>query len=103
MNPFMTSHEERLLAWRSFRQDLAGKSEAEQLQALADWFSQAPLRTYILDSDRASDWPGPWEVMNSGDFDSTAIAYLMEQTLILAGWAPERLKLHFVRDRKLVM
>lgn len=101
MNPFFLSHEERLIAWRSFRQSLEGKTEAEQLEEVAIWFAQAPLSNYVLDFDRASEWPGPWEIMNGGDFDTTALAYLMEQTLLLVGWAPERLRLHFVRNRRL--
>lgn len=98
MNPFLLPHTERLSAWRSFRHELEGKPEAQQLEAVAKWFSVAPISTYVLDFDRVDTWPTPWEIMNEGDFCTTAIAYLMERTLILAGWQPERLKLHFVRN-----
>jgi hypothetical protein len=101
MNPFLTSKEERLLAWRSFRQSLEGKTEAEQLHDVAKWYAQAPLSTFVLDFDDPSSWRTPWEVMNDGDFCSTAIAYMMEQTLLLVGWAPERLRLVYVRNMKI--
>jgi hypothetical protein len=51
-----------------------------------------------LDYDAPKTWPGPWELLNNGDFDDVAKAYLMEQTLLLAGWSGERLRLQYVRN-----
>ena len=98
MNPFLLPHSERLAEWRTFRLGLEGLEEHEQLASVAKWVDQAPLSTYVLDIYDTASWPGPWELLNTNDFDDTAKAYLMEQTLIMVGWAPERLRLHFVRN-----
>ena len=100
MNPFLLPSSERLLEWRQFRQSLEGLEEHEQLDRVAKWVAWAPLSTYVLDIYDSESWPGPWELINSGDFDDTAKAYLMEQTLIMVGWNPERLRLHYVRNQK---
>lgn len=98
MNPFLLSSSELLAEWRTFRTSLESLEEMAQLQAVAKWVAQAPTCTYVLDSNDPSTWPGPWELLNNNDFDDTAKAYLMEQTLIMIGWAAERLRLHFVRN-----
>ena len=98
MNPFLLSSSERLAEWRAFRQSLESLDEMKQLEAVAKWVSQAPTCNYVLDPDDAKSWPGPWDLLNQNDFDTTAIAYLMEQTLVMVGWSPERLRLHFVRN-----
>lgn len=99
MNPFLLPASERLAEWRTFRITLATLEEHEQLKSVAKWVGQAPTSTYVLDYNDTSTWPGPWDLLNTGDFDDTAKAYLMEQTLIMAGWAPERLRLHYVRNQ----
>lgn len=100
MNPFLQSPSERLTSWREFRQSLTNLEEMDQLKAVSEWVSLAPTSTYVIDYDDPKAWPTPWELLNQGDFDDTAKAYLMEQTLILAGWSPERLRLHYVRNSK---
>ena len=82
---------------------LASLEEMEQLKSVAKWVAQAPTSTYVLDIYDTASWPGPWELLNTNDFDDTAKAYLMEQTLIMAGWAPERLRLHYVRNQSASM
>lgn len=103
MNPFLLPHSELLAEWRAFRISLETLQEHEQLDQVAKWVGLAPLSTHVLDIFDSSAWPGPWELLNQGDFDDTAKAYLMEQTLIMAGWAPERLRLHYVRNHSASM
>jgi hypothetical protein len=98
MNPFLLSPSERLAEWRTFRASLDHLGDMDQLARVAAWVSQAPTSNYVLDYQDTTSWPGPWELLNGGDFDDTAKAYLMEQTLIMVGWAPERLRLHYVRN-----
>jgi hypothetical protein len=74
-----------------------------QLRLVAQWVSQAPTTNYVLDSMDVSSWPTPWDLINQNDFDDVALAYLMEQTLILSGWAAERLRLHYVRNQSASM
>lgn len=98
MNPFLMSPSERLAEWRAFRLGLEGIGDMEQLKKVAEWVALAPTSTYVLDYDDTTTWPGPWDLINTGDFDDVAKAYLMEQTLVMVGWNPERLRLHMVRN-----
>jgi hypothetical protein len=101
MNPFLLSPSERLAEWRNFRQSLKELDEMEQLERVAVWVSRAPTSNHVLDVDSPKDWPGPWDLLNEGDFDNTATAYLMEQTLLLSGWDASRLRLHLIRNHKM--
>ena len=103
MNPFLLPPSERLAEWRTFRMSLETLEEMEQLKSVAKWVDQAPTCNGVLDIYDSKTWPGPWELLNTNDFDDTAKAYLMEQTLIMAGWAPERLRLHYVRNHEASM
>jgi hypothetical protein len=103
MNPFLLSPTERLAEWRVFRQTLDTMGDMEQLNAVVKWVDQAPTITYVLDFDDPASWPRPWDLLNGGDFDDVAKAYLMEQTLIMVGWNPERLRLHYVRNQQASM
>lgn len=103
MNPFLQPASERLAEWRAFRMSLSSLEEQEQLKSVAKWVAQAPTSTYVLDIYDTASWPGPWDLLNVGDFDDTAKAYLMEQTLVMSGWAPERLRLHYVRNQSASM
>lgn len=100
MNVFLLPASERLAEWRKFRKSLESMDETSQLQAIAKWSAQIPTSNYVIDPDKPEEWPGPWELINDGDFCTTAVAYLMEQTLIMLGWDVDRLKLTFVRDMK---
>lgn len=99
MNPFLLPPSERLAEWREFRLGLSGLGDMEQLKSVAQWVGQVPTSTFVLDYDDSASWPGPWDLLNQGDFDDVAKAYLMEQTLFMAGWAPERMKLIMVRNQ----
>lgn len=98
MNHFLLPPAERLNEWRRFRKSLVDLEELDQLKKVAEWVNQAPTSTYVLDYDNPKNWPGPWDLINSGDFDDVAMAYLMEQTLILSGWDSSRMSLHMVRN-----
>jgi hypothetical protein len=43
------SSSQRILEWRNFRKSLIDKSELEQLEAVAQYWSKAPLQTYSID------------------------------------------------------
>lgn len=98
MNPFLQSPSERLSSWREFRKALTRLDEIEQLKRVSEWVSQAPISKFVLNFDEPEKWPGPWELLNEGNFDDVAKAYLMEQTLIMVGWCPSRLSLKMIRN-----
>lgn len=101
MNHFLLPPQDRLDTWREFRNELEELSEAEQLERVVDWFGEAPISTFVLDFDHPETWPGPWEVMNEGNFCSTAVAYMMQQSLSLVGWDASRFEFLYVRNSKL--
>ena len=90
---------QRILEWREFRSSIKDLSEIEQLEKIAEFWSKVPLITYSIDWDRPETWPTAWELIHEGNFDNSAIGYLIEQTLIAIGWDPERLLLTYVRDK----
>lgn len=100
MNPFLLSSAERLAAWRDFRAAIQGLDEREQLDRLAAWASQIPTVVYALDFDNPQSWPTPWELIHENNFCSTAVAYLMEQTLLLLGWDSSRLQLVYMKNQE---
>lgn len=97
MNPFLLPPSERLAEWRKFRKSLEGMNDLDQLLKVAKWCAQAPLVTYVLEYDQPSTWPNAWELINEGMFCRTAVAYLMEQSLLMLGWDASRLRLSFVK------
>lgn len=97
MDFIYSSPTQRILSWRDFRASIQNLPEVEQLEKTAIFWAKAPLITYSIDWDKASDWPTPWELIHEGNFDNTSIAYLMEQTLIALGWDSSRLELSYIR------
>lgn len=79
------SPEERLGDWKDFRKSLTDElSKEEILQKVAEYWISVPIVRYYLDFDHPETWPTPWELIYSGEFCSTGIAYLMMKTLELA-------------------
>jgi hypothetical protein len=93
--------ENRMRVWRDFRATLTeDQSDAEQLRAVAAFWSRCPQVTYCVDWDRPETWPGPWEILNDGLVCPTGLAILMAHTLLLVGenrWQ-DRILIRVVRD-----
>ena len=98
MNFFNFSPTERILDWRNFRKELKNKEEKEQLEEIAKYWSNIPLKMFSIDWDRPDTWTSPWEMLYEFDLDSNAVAILMEQTLILSGWDALRIKLCYINN-----
>lgn len=97
----LMSSSQRILEWRTFRKSLVDKTELEQLEAVAQYWSKAPLQTFSIDWDKPDTWPTAWEILYECDFDSNSVAYMIEQTLILSGWDASRIRLCYINDIKL--
>jgi hypothetical protein len=48
--------------------------------------------------DEPNAWPTPWDLIHEGNPCTTGISYLMERTLVLSGWDPNRIHLVLVGD-----
>jgi hypothetical protein len=100
MNIFLLSATQRILEWRKFRYSLHALPELIQLEEICKFWANAPLTTYALDWDRPDKWPSAWQLISEGNFDAIVVAYLMEQTLILANWDPKRVQLIYLHNPK---
>jgi hypothetical protein len=100
MDFFNLSPTERILDWRNFRKLLKNKTEMEQLDLTVKYWANVPLSTFSIDWDHPEIWSTPWEMIYEFDLDGNAVAYLMEQTLILSGWDSKRIELSYIKDTK---
>lgn len=98
MNPFLLIASERMTKWREFRQELFDLDSQEQLRRVAKWFAQCPTSNYSIDWDNPASWPTPWELLHEGNPCLSGVAYLMERTLCMVGWDPNRVILAYVND-----
>lgn len=107
MNPFMLPEKERMLSWRELRNKIQSANDTEKkLDLLLDWWSKAPICKYSIDAFDPTDWPTPWELLNENMFCTSAITYMMAQTLLLTGFDESRLELKYVKssdDERLVL
>jgi hypothetical protein len=99
-NPFivLNSGQDRLDSWKELRQTISTLDEASALNAVADYWGNAPLDTISYNPEDPSEWPSPWEMVSRGDWCRNMVAVAMEFTLRLAGWSPDRLTLLYLRD-----
>lgn len=76
------NYEQRLAAWKSFRNTL--EDLTDPLQAVIDFYSQAPLVKYQCDPYDRSTWPSPWEIIQENTYCSfvkiLAICYTLQLT-----------------------
>lgn len=99
-NPFLTNPKERLSRWKDLRLRLGAEmTDAEQLEAVAVFWSHAPIKQPFMDYLTPSAWPDGWEIMDSCDMDQNMVALGMYHTLVLASdgrWS-NRLRLLMIR------
>jgi hypothetical protein len=98
MNPFLMDPRARLGDWKDFRKQLATMPEAEQLQAVADYWAKAPLGKLAYDLDTPENIASAWEMVSAGDWCENSVPIGMEFTLRLAGMDASRLELAMIRD-----
>ncbi len=85
--------------WKQFRKSLIDMQETEQLQAVAEYWSKAPLVSIAYDTNDSSNWPTPWEMVKANEWCRSSVAIGMENTLRLAGFSSDRMKLKLILDR----
>lgn len=64
---FDKTYEERLAAWREFRDSL--EEHLDPLQAVIDRYDQAPCVSIHTDPWTQEMWPDPWELINENQYD----------------------------------
>lgn len=102
MKPYLLSPTDRIRHWRDFRLTLTNdESDEDQILRVMRYWQQFPLVEHFLDIDRPKKWSTSWELIMGGDFCQSSLAYLMEQTLLMAfdHWDKDRLQLMFIDDK----
>jgi hypothetical protein len=72
---------ERLLAWKSFRNQL--ESDPTPFQSVVELWAKAPLVNLYLDPNTPEYWPDPWHLIIDDRFDDLAIVLGMLYTIKL--------------------
>ena len=98
MNPFMLPAPERISAWGVFRDSLPALPEDEQINKVAEFWSQCPYSNWTLDPDNPKEWLSVWEMLHEGEYCRNAIAVGMEATLRWSGWDASRLEMVMIRN-----
>jgi len=102
MQPFMLPPVERLRHWKLFRTSLDETStDKEQLNEIMQYWYQYPVTSRYIDPHTPELWPSPWEMSQENQYCASAMAIMMEQSLLLSNddrWTPERLSLKYIID-----
>jgi hypothetical protein len=79
---FSKNYEQRLAAWRSFRNTL--EDHTDPLQAVINFFKPVPIVRYQCDPYDRSTWPSPWELIQENTYCAfvkiLAICYTLQLT-----------------------
>ncbi len=79
---FSKNYEQRLSAWRSFRESL--EFSDDPIQTVIDFFRQIPLVKYQCDPYDRSTWPSPWQMIQENTYCEfvkiLAICYTLQLT-----------------------
>jgi hypothetical protein len=81
------SPQDILKEWRQFRKSIEHLDDRECLQKVVDWWKYTPISSRVIDPYDSKDWPDPWELMYSANFDENAIALGIAYTLHLMDWS----------------
>ena len=95
---FSAGPKERLSLWREFRKTLDTMDLHDALIATNAWWSFAPISSNVFNAYKPDDWPTPWELIWSGEYDEDNIALGMAYTLQLGSIA--ECELAMVQERK---
>jgi len=81
--------QERLKEWRKWRKQVESQDDEDCLQSIVDWWKFTPIGSRAIDPYESTEWPNPWELIHTGNFDENAIALGMAYTLHLMDWPCE--------------
>lgn len=102
MSPFIIGTHGLLQSWKDLRKSLTSElSDNEHLSLVTNFWSYAPLSTRLLDWDRPQDWPDPWNLVYSNNFDDSTVSLGMMYTLLLSEdqrWTNNRCELKLIKD-----
>lgn len=90
---------ERLAAWRQFRQNQVSQPTDTQINNTVRLWKDCHLGNHHYDFLNIKDWPTPWELILEDDYDEFSRALGMAYTLILIDdWKPMEFYLRSYKD-----
>ena len=78
-----TSYDDRLIEWRSLREQAQSQDLEQCLLAVDDWWQQAPLVNHYLHIDDQANWPLPWDLIAENTYCDLAKCLGICYTLLL--------------------
>ena len=75
--------DERLHLWKNLRKDISKLTLAEQMNAVAKFFSTIPYGSRSMDYYTPTEWPTPWEIIFHGKLCKSSISLLIFHTFSL--------------------
>ena len=82
-NIFELRPEDRISAWRQFRQNIQHLDRDDMLQEVAKLWAKAPIVNYYLEPDHTDQWPDPWMLITENMYCDIAISLGAFYTLFL--------------------
>jgi len=82
-NIFELRPEERISAWRQFRQNIQYLERDNMLHEVAKLWAKAPIVNYYLEPDHTDQWPDPWMLITENMYCDIAISLGAFYTLFL--------------------
>jgi hypothetical protein len=89
---------DRLDKWKSFRQSINNLPVEQALDAVAQFWIQAPFTPYYLDHERPDLWPDPWTLIEENYYCDLAKALGIVYTLYLSEHKGLELKLRIMKS-----
>lgn len=100
---FISNPTSLLTQWRQLRNKLTSSlTDIEHLQIVDKFWQHAPIQKYAINWDDPTNWPDPWQLMYSREFDDSSIALGMMYSLYLSfdqRWIADRLGLILINDK----
>ena len=78
-----TNYDDRLIEWRSLREQAQSQDLDQCLLTVDDWWQQAPLVNHYLHIDDLDNWPLPWDLIAENTYCDLAKCLGICYTLLL--------------------
>jgi len=78
-----TNYDDRLIEWRSLREQAQLQDLEQCLLTVDDWWQQAPLVNHYLHIDDLDNWPLPWDLIAENTYCDLAKCLGICYTLLL--------------------
>lgn len=75
--------DDRIPAWRDWRNDLKSLSAEDTIHCVAETWARVPTVLHYLSPDQVSEWPNPWQLITDNIYCDLGICLGMYYTLSL--------------------